>query len=163
MMFLAKHGLKAERLNIADYMPEDLSSFSRISKEQAEDLKLKLKNCAYWKITIIDNNKPGDDNLDNNKFDIKSETDDEKLKLNITGRIDTLTAPHILELFEKIKSEKNIKATEINCENLEYISSAGLRVFKIMQNESKEGLILINVNSKVLEILKESKFDEFIK
>ena len=163
MMFLAKHGLKAERLNIADYIPEDLSSFSKISKEQAEDLKLKLKNCAYWKITIIDNNKPGDDNLDNNKFDIKSETDDEKLKLNITGRIDTLTAPHILELFEKIKSEKNIKATEINCENLEYISSAGLRVFKIMQNESKEGLTLINVNSKVLEILKESKFDEFIK
>ena len=163
MMFLAKHGLKAERLNIADYMPEEINSFSKISKEQAEELKLKLKNCAYWKITIIDNNKPGDDNLDNNKFDIKSETDDEKLKLNITGRIDTLTAPHILELFEKIKSEKNIKATEINCENLEYISSAGLRVFKIMQNESKEGLTLINVNSKVLEILKESKFDEFIK
>ena len=144
-------------------MPEEINSFSKISKEQAEDLKLKLKNCAYWKITIIDNNKAGNDNFYFNKFNIKSEIDEEKLKLNITGRIDTLTAPNILELFEKIKNEKNIKSVEINCENLEYISSAGLRVFKIIQNESKEGLTLINVNSKVLEILKQSKFDEFIK
>ena len=162
MIFLAKHGLKAERLNIADYMPEEITSFSKISKEQAEDLKLKLKNCAYWKITITDNNKAENENLNFNKFEIKSEIEDEKLKLNINGSLDTLTAPNILELFEKIKNEKNINSTEINCENLEYISSAGLRVFKIMQNGLEKGLKLTKVNSKVLEILKQSKFDEII-
>ena len=133
--------LKAERLNIGDYMPE-IGSFSNVKPEEAESIKQKMNNCAYWKITILENNKEPIVNKDikDDKFDVKHEIKDEKLILKVTGRIDTLTAPQMLSLYEKIKNENKIKSVLINCEHLDYISSAGLRIFKIMKNEVEEGV-----------------------
>lgn len=164
MIFLASHGFKAERLNIGDYMPE-ISTFSLIKPEEAEAIKQKMNNCAYWKITILDNNKAPDikKEIKDDKFDIKNEIIEEKLILKVTGRIDTLTAPQMLSLYEKIKIENKIKSVLIDCEYLDYISSAGLRIFKIMKNESEEGVELSNVNKTVLDIIRQSKFDEILK
>ena len=164
MLFLVNHGLKAERLNIGDYMPE-IGSFSNVKPEEAECIKQKMNNCAYWKITILENNKEPIVNKDikDDKFDVKHEIKDEKLILKVTGRIDTLTAPQMLSLYEKIKNENKIKSVLINCEHLDYISSAGLRIFKIMKNEVEEGVELSNVNNIVLDIIKQSKFEEILK
>ena len=164
MIFLSSHGLKAERLNIGDYMPE-ISTLSNIKKEEAEAIKQKMNNCAYWKITILENNKIPDINkeIKEDKFDISSELKEEKLILKVTGRIDTLTAPQMLSLYEKIKSENKIKSVLIDCEHLNYVSSAGLRVFKIMKNDLEEGVEISNVNKTILDIIKQSKFDEILK
>ena len=164
MMFLSNHGLKAERLNIGDYMPE-IGSFSNVKPEEAESIKQKMNKCAYWKITILENNKELQLIIDikYNEFDIKNEIKDKKLILEVTGRIDTLTAPQMLCLYEKIKKENEIKSVLINCAHLDYISSAGLRIFKIMKNDVEEGVELSKVNNIVLDIIKQSKFDEFLK
>ena len=69
----------------------------------------------------------------------------------------------MLCLYEKIKKENEIKSVLINCAHLDYISSAGLRIFKIMKNDVEEGVELSNVNSIILDIIKQSKFDELLK
>ena len=50
MAFLAKHGLKAERVNVAEHMPK-LDSLDRISPEQAAAICEGMKRCAFWRIT----------------------------------------------------------------------------------------------------------------
>jgi len=51
MAFLAKHGLKAERVTVAEHMPE-LTSLLRVSPQQATAVREGMKRCAFWKITL---------------------------------------------------------------------------------------------------------------
>ena len=50
MAFLAKHGLKAERVNVGENMPK-LDSLDRVTSEQAAAVLEGMKHCAFWKIT----------------------------------------------------------------------------------------------------------------
>ncbi len=81
-----------------------------------------------------------------------------ELKLGLEGRLDTVTAP---ELEEQIKSGLDSVETLIfDLSNLEYISSAGLRVLlsaqKIMNKQGK--MIVKNVSEEVNEILEVTGF-----
>lgn len=49
--FLAKFGLKAEKLNLAEYMPE-LSTYRFLTSEQIVQFKKAMGNCYYWVITL---------------------------------------------------------------------------------------------------------------
>lgn len=72
---------------------------------------------------------------------------------HIYGRVDTTTAPDL----EKILDENitNIKDLTLDMTNLEYISSAGLRVIlKEQKAMSKVGsMVLTNVSDAVMEVL----------
>lgn len=82
----------------------------------------------------------------------------------IAGRLDTATAPQI----EKIFNETAAPFTNIilNMQELEYISSAGLRVIKIMHvTMKKKGgeLVLTNVNRLVAEVFEMTGFSQLIR
>jgi hypothetical protein len=53
MTFLARHGLKAERMILSEHMPE-INSLSYVTPEQAQAIKQNMQKCAYWKITASD-------------------------------------------------------------------------------------------------------------
>ena len=75
-----------------------------------------------------------------------------KLELEITGRLDTITAP---ELDAEIKQNMDaIDCLVLNFKGVEYISSAGLRVLLATQKSmSKKGeMIVKEVNDTVMEI-----------
>ena len=74
--------------------------------------------------------------------------------------MDTLTAPRVLELYEKISEDAAITGIVVDCSKLQYISSAGLRVLLIMQK--KHGVKLVAVNSVVMEILETTGFDSIL-
>jgi len=162
MGFLAKHDLKAERKIVADNMPE-LKVFEKLSPEQTAAVKAAMKNNAYWKITsmgaaaareCIDTGDIAEKN-----FDVKAQLEGEKLCISLIGRVDSLTAPKILSFYENTANEKNIKAVSVDCEELQYISSAGLRVLLIMKKNSEEGMSLENVKPEIMEILETTGFD----
>ncbi|MBQ3586568.1 MAG: STAS domain-containing protein, partial [Synergistaceae bacterium] len=79
----------------------------------------------------------------------------EKLFISLTGRIDSLTAPKILSFYEK--TARNINVVYVDCADLQYISSAGLRVLLIMKK--KGDMFLENVRPQVMEILETTGFD----
>lgn len=87
---------------------------------------------------------------------------DTTLSVALSGRLDTTTAPQ-LEAF--LKENLSGAATVIfDFENLEYISSAGLRVLlstqKIMNRQGK--MILHNVNSEINEIFEITGFSDIL-
>ena len=68
-------------------------------------------------------------------------------KVSIVGRLDSLTAPQLLTAWEKIKTTCMPIGAEIDCAKLEYITSAGIRVFLIIQKALGRNLTLTNINS----------------
>ncbi|MBQ3765095.1 MAG: STAS domain-containing protein, partial [Synergistaceae bacterium] len=158
MEFLAKHGLKAERMIVADHMPE-LKVFEKLKPEQAAAVKEAMKRNAYWKIISMGTSALREEidtsGIAEKNFDIKAQVEGEKLLISLTGRIDSLTAPKILSFYEK--TARNIKAIYVDCADLQYISSAGLRVLLIMKK--KGDLFLENVRPQVMEILETTGFD----
>ncbi len=91
-------------------------------------------------------------------LNITKDLNGSELKLGLEGRLDTVTAP---ELEEQIKSGLDSVETLIfDLSNLEYISSAGLRVLlsaqKIMNKQGK--MIVKNVSEEVNEILEVTGF-----
>mgnify|MGYP002626939798 CR=1 FL=1 len=71
-------------------------------------------------------------------LNINKETDGNNLTIALSGRLDTTTAP---ELESELKgSLDGITALIMDCKELEYISSAGLRVFLSAQKTmNKQG------------------------
>lgn len=85
-------------------------------------------------------------------MNITKTAEEKKVTLTLSGRLDTTTAPEL----EKVTEETIPLANELifDFKNLEYISSAGLRVILKAQKamNQKGNMKLINVNEDVMEI-----------
>ena len=84
------------------------------------------------------------------------------LEIALAGRLDTVTAP---ELEKALNDSLNgITDLTLDCENLEYISSAGLRVLLAAhQKMSNKGeMKLISINEIVHEVLEVTGLSEIL-
>ena len=97
-------------------------------------------------------------------MNIDKNYNDKELTLTVEGRIDTLTSK---ELEEEITAELgNFVSLILDFANLEYISSAGLRVLISTQKKLKADnipMIIKNVTDSVNEIFRMSGFDKILK
>ena len=157
MAFLAKHGLKAERVNVAEHMPS-LNFLDRIRPEQATAIREGMKHSAFWRITP-NGTAVALPTTEAKGFHVDASIQDGTLSLALTGRLDTITAPSLLSSFERMQSEHSINAVDVDCNRLDYISSAGLRVLLIMHKACKGGVSLHGENDVVSEILSQTGFD----
>lgn len=82
--------------------------------------------------------------------------------LALIGRLDTVTAPELEAELEKILPETN--ALVFDMEQLEYISSAGLRIILKTQKalKSKGEFKLIHVKEAVQEVFDITGFSDFL-
>ncbi len=152
---LAKHGLNFERINLAEHMPE-LSVYRQLTSKQILQLKEAMRRCNYWLITLDDTRKP--QSLPKQiPFEMNHTLANRILRIKLRGRVDSLSAPKILTAWESEKNANVIAGVEIDCSELEYISSAGVRVLSDMQESCGRGILLVNVPSSLAEIL--SQFD----
>lgn len=148
---LAKHGLKAERVNLAEHMPE-LSVYSQLTSEQILRFKEAMSHCNYWIITLDATRKP--QALQKQiPFEMSYTIENGILRLTLRGRVDSISAPKILTAWESEKVVNVIDGVEIDCSELEYMSSAGVRVLSDIHEDCKRGVEFLNVNPSVAEIL----------
>ena len=93
---------------------------------------------------------------------IGKESSGDKLTLALSGRLDTTTAPQLeAELNSSLDS---VKELVFDMKDLEYISSAGLRVLlKAQKTMNKQGSMTIrNTSSEIMEIFEVTGFDEIL-
>ena len=78
------------------------------------------------------------------------------------GRLDTVTAPQLEAELEKILSDSD--ALVLDMANLEYISSAGLRVILKAQKamNTKGTMKLIHVGESIMEVFDITGFSDFL-
>ena len=93
---------------------------------------------------------------------ITKKNDGAELKMLLSGRLDTVTAP---ELEQELKeSLDEVTDLVLDMEDLEYISSAGLRVLLSAQKKmTKQGSMkLVHVNTTILEIFEVTGFTDIL-
>lgn len=85
---------------------------------------------------------------------ITQELNGKDLTLSLDGYLDTGTSPELKQVLNETMD--SIDSLAIDCENLEYISSAGLRVLLTahMTMSTKGGMRILHVNDEVLDTMK---------
>lgn len=91
-------------------------------------------------------------------MDINKVADNGKLKVVISGRLDTTTAPEL----EKELDFTGITSVEFDLADLEYVSSAGLRVILMVQKNMKGNFVLKNVKPEIMEIFEITGFADIL-
>ena len=93
---------------------------------------------------------------------LKTNLDGTKLTIEIIGRLDTSTAPQLEE--EISKSVEEIKTLVLDFGQLEYISSAGLRVLlKSQKSMMKKGkMIIVNASETIREVFELTGFMDIL-
>ena len=92
---------------------------------------------------------------------IKKELENNVLVLALEGRLDTVTAP---ELEREINDLSGVRDLVIDMKNLEYISSAGLRVIlKAQKTMNMQGSMkLKNVGDSIMEVFEITGFSDIL-
>ena len=89
-------------------------------------------------------------------------TDKDSLTIALEGRLDTLTAPQLdAEIQGKLDG---VKSLVFDFKNLEYISSAGLRILLMAQKiMNKQGAMIVkNASSEIKEIFEVTGFCDIL-
>lgn len=96
-------------------------------------------------------------------MDIEKSYNEKELTLSISGRVDTITSQ---DLDKEINDELgNFNSLILDFTDLEYISSAGLRVLIVTQKKLKSDeipFVIKNVNDAVNEIFRMSGFNKLL-
>lgn len=158
--FVSDMGFDLELIPIRKYLPEKLMSFRDLPdpvKEEAMDV---VREVNFWVMTARPESGEsftcGEDN-----FNADVKLTDGAMDVKLTGRLDTITAPALLELFKEAQDKGSISRITIDMKELEYVSSAGLRVFLIMKKAigTDAPFELLNMNETVQEIIETTGFD----
>ena len=95
-------------------------------------------------------------------MEITSKREESKVTMEITGWLDTQTAPQLGEALSQL--DDNVTSLVFDFSKLEYISSAGLRqvVAAYKKMAGKDGFKIINVSDEVFDVFRLTGFDQKI-
>ena len=156
---LKKHGLKAEKVNLAEHMPE-LGIYRELTSKQIERFKESMRLCHYWVITpdCTQKQQARASTTGQKPFEMYYTCEDGLFQLSLAGRVDSISAPKILMAWDAEKSSGVIDRIQIDCSGLEYISSAGIRVLLSMQESCNRDILFYNVSQPIAKILAKNGF-----
>ena len=157
--------LKEDLLPFYDGRTE-ISSLSLVSEEIAEACKDVYSNCG---ISVIseDDSTPAIDRLaalfttSDGTLSIRHEIINGILKISLKGRLDSLTSTDLLNFYEEELSKKSFRKVQLDFKELDYISSAGLRVLLIMYKGTPGNDVkLLNIGTEVFSVLEMTGYSE---
>ena len=158
--FVSDMGFDLELLSIKDYLPETITSIAKLPEEERKEIQAALEEINFWIMTP----RAGEsDSFAHEEDNFKADLDlnGNALKVALTGRLDTISSPGLLALYREAEAKGTITDICVDMKNLEYVSSAGLRVLLIMRKALKgdNAFSLINVSDSVKAIIETTGFD----
>lgn len=161
--FIEARGFKVELLPFY-HGDEELAMLQAIPEQWRDKYIGLLKNACVWKMTLDPNyiqkaSVSGAEKIENLTVDYK--TSGSVLEMTVSGRIDTISAPAILKVFDECGDV--ISSVRVKADALEYISSAGLRTMMIMVKKLGQGNVTVEgASDDVKEIFEVTGFDGII-
>ena len=137
--------------------PVEMKSIDSVDEEAREKILQSLQMPNVFISSAVEDYVDIGDN--SSVFGITSITDCDKIKIEITGRLDTITVPKLLELITDCEDE--ITEVEIDLSKVEYISAAGYRSFHLIRKDFPNKKLTLTGASE--EIQKVIDNDEIIK
>lgn len=135
----------------------EMKSIDSVDEEVREKILQSLQMPNVFVASAVEDYEKNDDIFSN--FGITSELNYDTIKIVMTGRLDTITVPKLLELVANCKEE--ITKVEIDLSKIEYISAAGYRSFHLIRKDfPNKKLILIGASEEIQKVIDN---DEIIK
>ncbi len=158
--FVEDMGFNLEFIPFKNYMPDTINSLVSLPEEVRGEVIKGLQEVNMWVMTP----KAGiseDFSCEEDNFNANVRLNDNKLYIELTGRLDTITAPELLSLYKEADAKAKITHITVDMKKLDYVSSAGLRVLLIMRKAlpDNESFNIINMNDSVKEIIETTGFD----
>ena len=91
-------------------------------------------------------------------MDINKKVEGGKMTIQLSGRLDTTTAPEL----EKVLDFTGINSVLFDIEDLQYVSSAGLRVILMVQKNMKGNFTIKIVKPEIMEIFEITGFVDIL-
>ena len=159
--FFEERGLRVERV---PFYTDDmqLNTLRGFDAEGQERMKQLMHSFYIWKMTVMDYQTEIQVQTMNG-LEIQYQKKDDVLQVSLTGRLDTLSAPELMKLLDERSEQDSFRELVLNLENLEYLSSTGLRVFLMMAKRlGNDCLFIDNANALVREILETTGFTDVV-
>ena len=95
-------------------------------------------------------------------MNIEQKLEGNAMKIKLAGRLDTNTSPDLEKVISNMPADVN--SLEIDMSELDYISSAGLRVLLAAHKKmaEKEGMTVSNANDIINEIFEVTGFTDIL-
>ena len=161
--FIEARGFKVE-VQPFYHGDENLAMLQAIPESWRDKYLELLKNACVWKMTLdpdYTQKAPvsGAEKIENLTVDYRKSGG--ALEMTVSGRIDTISAPAILKVFDECG--EGVSSVKVKAKDLEYISSAGLRAMMIMVKKLGEGNVTVEgASDEVKEIFTVTGFDGII-
>ena len=158
--FVSDMGFDLERIPMKDHLPEALDSFRDLPPDIRKQAMDALGEVHFWVMTVRAKSREVL-TAEEESFRADVSRSGNVLNISLAGRLDTMTSPTLLSLYKEAAESGGMKAIRIDMKELEYISSAGLRVLLIMKKALGDGngFSLVNMNDPVRDILETTGFD----
>lgn len=158
--FVSDMGFDLEMIPMKDYLPGSIGSFNELSSDILEEAVDVLGAVNFWVMTV-DPKIREELSLDESTFKADVKLSDDTLNVALLGRLDTITSPGLLSLYKEAEGKSKISAICVDMKDLEYISSAGLRVLMIMRKAvgDMDRFSIINMSDGVKDIFETTGFD----
>lgn len=121
-----------------------------------------MKKFHVWKMTVAEEKKEVSLQTANG-MDIRYQLSGDTLQVVLKGRLDTLSAPELMEIMDRLSREESFGQLVFDLKELEYLSSTGLRVFLMMAKRvGGDHLFVDNANELVREIFDTTGFSDVV-
>ena len=162
--FVDRMGFNLEKVPLYNYLPDAMFSLKDLSAEKQEAVRSVFKDMYFWIMTARpdDAAKPASED---SEFKTKLECSGDTLNISVSGRLDTITAPELLERYRETAAKNVFTTISFDMKDMEYISSAGLRVLLLMRKSvaDNDHFELRNMSPSVRDIIETAGFDNLIK
>lgn len=157
--FVRDMGFTLRKLPVADYLPEDLCARVGLPGEVEGAVRELFRSIYFWEMRPVAGETAF--RQEEKNFSAEAALRGDVLAVKLAGRMDTLTAPKLLSLYQEAAKQGSIRGIEVDLKELDYVSSAGLRVLLMMRKglEDGERFHLNNAGPAVQEILETTGFD----
>ena len=148
---MEEYGFHVREFSYSEKLPDLRTADADIMRR----LRGTLTRMKEWELTVREESGV---NTRADEFSIKAWQEGETSWYEISGRVDTITAPELLKAFENgEKCEKII----VDAKKMQYISSSGLRVLLMMRKSVRDNecLRVLNCSDEVKEIFEVTGFD----
>ena len=149
--FISDMGFEMSVISAGDHLPETMYSLAPLPEDRQKAAREVISKMDFWVLTPK-SDAAEVDIREQKEFRAVMKREGSRLAFELSGRLDTITATDLLALYRKAEGEGNISSVRVDCSELQYVSSAGLRVLMIM-HKSGGGVTLTNVSDGVSEIL----------
>jgi len=161
--FIEACGFRVEKVPFY-YEDETLVMLRDIPEAWRNAVKMRLNESCLWVMTVDEGFKglqmiEGAEQVENLSIEYARKAG--VLQCRVKGRVDTISSPALLEVFEN--NYDGVNSIVVDAERLEYISSAGLRVLLMAVKKLGRGSVsVINTSESVKEIFETTGFDQMI-